>query len=114
MVSDLFPAQLIAIERKICTLCGPAGMEYDTPLPFATDDNHAFTLVDELVGEGWGCRLSSNRHCGLMWHCAFVSAFGKPWRQGTNPSRPVAICLAYLRAKGVNVEKLLAEAAHAE
>ncbi len=103
-MTDLTPAQLTAIASALFPYV-PIGGGQCWNKRYATYDEYAFKLVDELVREGWETTIK--RFYGSdVWWCILARPYEQHY-EANDKSRQVAICLTYLRAKGVNVEKLL-------
>ena len=123
MTTDLTPKQLeafqVAIDKRLAFLDAieVALMPFvmiDGRQPwnerYTTHDKWAFRLVDELVEDDATVMVVGGPH-GTPWMCTVeVQSVEHSSVCGANPSRQVAICLAYLKARGVDVDKLLKDA----
>lgn len=69
---------------------------------FTTDPVASEALLDKMAADGWSWRLSGSGVKGIRFACRFAKS-GKHFL-GTAATRHLAIVLAALRAKGVEVE----------
>lgn len=72
-----------------------------------TDDEDAFLVVDKMIGDGFTFSLISGGYASKSWEATFygVDEYSEQLvYEAIHPSRCKAICIAALRAVGVEVE----------
>lgn len=110
-MNKLTQKQLDAIETELIVNHSKLDGRMRSTEGYTTHDKWAFLLVDELMAIGrWQMILhyrNNLRYREKTWFCTLEYVRSGAMYVGESCSRQVAICLAYLCAKDVDVNKLL-------
>lgn len=95
---------LLVAERVMELTSRDFGFMWPGMCNYTTDISAAWKVVEKMQQDGWNMELLNAYvvpDIGRQHHCDFKDGHG--WGKAYAPTTPEAICLAALRAKGVDV-----------